>query len=55
MLMCRQHWHLVPRELRREVWRHYVPGQEITKDPSPEYLEAALAAVRAVAKLEGRL
>lgn len=54
MLMCRAHWFAVPKPLRQEVWRLYRRGQEITKDPSPEYLAAARAAVDAVAASEGR-
>jgi hypothetical protein len=50
MLMCPQDWARVPRQLQAAVWATYRPGQEITKDPSPEYLEAATAAVNAVAE-----
>jgi len=53
MLMCRKHWFMVPRALQRQVWALYRPGQEVRKDPSPEYLDAATAAVEAVAKAEG--
>ena len=38
---CREHWYRLPLLLRAKVWRSYRPGQEVTKDPSPEYLEAA--------------
>jgi len=51
--MCRKHWFMVPRALQRQVWALYRPGQEVRKDPSPEYLDAATAAVEAVAKAEG--
>jgi hypothetical protein len=51
-LMCRRHWLIVPAELQREVWRHYKPGQEISKQPSRDYLAAAEAAIEAVAKIE---
>jgi hypothetical protein len=53
MLMCRKHWRMVPRRLQAAVWDTYVPGQERRKDPTPEYLDAALAAVAAVAEAEG--
>jgi hypothetical protein len=43
-LMCMGHWRRVPADLQRAVWRTYRPGQEVTKDPSPEYLAAAKAA-----------
>lgn len=54
MLMCRKHWWMVPEPLRREVWRLYRPGQEVDKRPTREYLEAANAAVNAVADREAR-
>lgn len=54
MLMCLKHWRLVPKALQADVWEHYQPGQERTKDPTPEYLGAAQAAIRAVATREGR-
>lgn len=40
---CLDHWQKLPRELRQGIWRSYVPGQEIKKNPSPEYIEAAKA------------
>lgn len=59
MLMCKKHWKMVPQHLKDEVWAHYQPGQERLDDTSPaisgDYLEAAQAAVDAVARLEGRL
>jgi hypothetical protein len=54
MLMCRAHWFMVPKTLRGRVWATYVHGQERRKDPTPEYLEAAQAAIDAVAAAEGR-
>jgi len=45
MFACRGHWFALPKRLRDAIWATYRPGQEITKDPSPEYLSAALAAV----------
>lgn len=53
LLMCRKHWHMVPRSLQKKVWDTYRPGQEIDKRPTTEYLKAADEAVRAVAKKEG--
>lgn len=52
-LMCLKHWRMVPKALQHAVWEHYVPGQERRKDPSRDYLVAALAAVEAVAEKEG--
>jgi hypothetical protein len=43
--MCRSHWFALPRSIRREVWRTYRKGQEIDKNPSPEYLAAARSAL----------
>lgn len=48
MLMCFKHWKMVPLVLQREIWRYYVPGQEIRKDPTPEYLTAMRRAIEAV-------
>ena len=53
MLMCRKHWYMVPRPLRDAIARMYVPGQEITKDPTDEYMVAQRAAVQAVELREG--
>ena len=52
MFMCRGHWFMVPKPLRDEVWRTYRPGQEITKDPTREYLDVTDVAIREVAKKE---
>jgi hypothetical protein len=38
---CKSHWSALPQELRARISHTYRPGQEITKDPSPEYLAAA--------------
>jgi hypothetical protein len=40
---CRAHWFALPARLRSAIWRTYVPGQEVTKTPSLEYIEAARA------------
>ena len=53
MLMCRKHWYMVPKNLRDEVWSRYVPGQEIRKDPSSEYLDVMRRVIEAVAAKEG--
>jgi hypothetical protein len=41
---CKTHWFRLPKKIRDEIWRTYVPGQEITKTPSRDYLKAADAA-----------
>ena len=50
--MCLRHWRMVPKKLQDAIWAAYVPGQENRKDPTPEYLEAASAAIAAVAAKE---
>lgn len=52
LLMCPPHWKAVPAHLKSRVWATYKPGQEITKVASREYLEAAKAAIDAVAAAE---
>jgi hypothetical protein len=41
LFMCRPHWFMLPKHLRDAIWRTYRPGQEVDKNPSPEYIEAA--------------
>ena len=53
-LLCPAHWRLVPFPLKKRVWQHYRRDQEVTKNPSKDYLNAAKAAIVAVAHLEGR-
>lgn len=53
MLMCKPHWFMVPNSLRETLWAAYAPGQERRMDPTPEYLDAAMACVNAVADREG--
>lgn len=54
LLFCIEHWRMVPYSLQQEVWATYVPGQEIRKDPTDEYLEVQRRAVEAVERREGR-
>jgi hypothetical protein len=44
MFACRGDWFALPKPLRDAIWATYRRGQEITKDPSPEYLDAVQAA-----------
>lgn len=55
LLMCRKHWQKVPLYLKLEVKRNYKKGQEVSKTPTPQYLEAMKAAINAVGKKEGRI
>ena len=53
LLMCRRHWFMVPRDLRRAVWLHYVEGQcDLDPPPSKEWHTAADRAIKAVARKE---
>lgn len=54
MFMCLTHWRMVPGFLQREVWAAYIPGQEIRKDPTPEYLDVARRVIEFVATREER-
>ncbi len=38
---CKPHWFKLPKPLRDQIWATYVPGQEVRKDPSGFYLNAA--------------
>jgi hypothetical protein len=38
---CKSHWFKLPKVLRDHIWATYVPGQEVSKTPSMEYLTAA--------------
>lgn len=53
-LMCPRHWSMVPTQLRDAVLDNYRPGQEHSKRPTPSYLEAAEAAVNAVAAIDAQ-
>jgi len=55
MLMCRAHWRMVPGEIQEMVCEAFTPGQEEgSVRPSREWVEAARAAVGAVARMEER-
>jgi hypothetical protein len=53
LLCCARHWRMVPKRLQAAIWKHYRPGQEIDKDPTPEYLEVMRQAIEAVDQAEG--
>ncbi|WP_374374417.1 hypothetical protein [Dongia sp.] len=38
---CKAHWYALPKPLRDRIWATYRPGQEITKTPSADYVQAA--------------
>lgn len=49
MLMCRQHWFMVPKDIQTAVWCAYRPGQERDKHPSGRYLLVQAIAIAFVA------
>lgn len=38
---CRVHWFRIPADLRNRIWATYRPGQEVNKNPSAAYINAA--------------
>jgi len=52
MFMCRGHWFSLPKAKRDAIWREYVPGQEVRKNPTPEYLAVARDAINWLAEKE---
>lgn len=46
---CKKHWFKLPKSLRDKIWSVYVPGQEITKTPSAEYIQVAREAQQWIA------
>lgn len=38
---CTNHWFALPAVLRSMIWATYKPGQELRKNPSPQYLIVA--------------
>lgn len=49
---CKEHWFKLPVAIRNALWKEYRPGQEVTKDPSPEYVAAAKKAQEWIAAQE---
>lgn len=37
---CSRHWFSLPKRMRDLIWLTYRPGQEVSKTPSAEYLDA---------------
>lgn len=48
MLMCFKHWKMVPTSIQQLIWKHYVQGQEMRKNPTNDYLKAQQLAVASV-------
>lgn len=38
---CSKHWFTLPVALRRRIWQTFRPGQEVSKTPSADYINAA--------------
>jgi hypothetical protein len=49
---CRPHWFKLPAGIRKRIWSAYRKGQEETKTPSREYIEAAKAAQAWIAETQ---
>jgi len=47
MLMCRNHWFMVPKPLRDDVWDAYAGGSGVGSDAHNEAIMAAIDAVNA--------
>lgn len=52
---CKAHWDRLPKEIRDRIWAAYRPGQEIDKNPSEAYIEAARAARDWIAEQQSRV
>jgi len=53
LLMCRDHWLMVPMEMRERIWNHYAPGQELPPAaPSAAYLQSVADAINHVWRKE---
>lgn len=50
--MCWTHWSQVPKKLKKAVWNAYSPGQEVRKDPSQDWIDAADAAIKSVPQVK---
>lgn len=51
---CREHWYTLPKPIRNRIWQTYQTGQEISKTPSREYIEAAREAQEWIRQHEAR-
>lgn len=38
---CSRHWYMLPPRIRARIWAAYRPGQEATKRPTADYIDAA--------------
>lgn len=54
LLMCWNHWRLIPKKIQQAVYLHYRPGQCDDKQPSKEWHAAADAAIGYMAQKEGQ-
>jgi hypothetical protein len=54
MFMCKKHWYMLPRAKRDAIYREYVDGQEVRKDPTPEYLKVMRECIEFVADKESK-
>jgi hypothetical protein len=58
LLMCREHWMLVPKSVQNKIWQTYCDGQEdrvgTDRGPSIQYIDAYIEAVNAVFQAEAK-
>lgn len=54
LFMCKKHWFSLPKKLRTRIWAEYQPRQEVTKNPSSDYLEIATTAIMWLRIEEGK-
>lgn len=52
---CKEHWFMLPKNLRDKIWAAYRPGQENTRDPSPAYIAATREAQAWIAANHGTM
>lgn len=52
---CKNHWYMLPPELRAKIWNWYVPGQEVNGTPSTLYIEVAREVQEWIAKNYGNI
>lgn len=52
MLMCSRHWFMLPKSIRDKIWINYIPGQEVKKNPTKEYLVVMKEAINFVSRSE---
>lgn len=52
MFACKKHWNMLSKELQKKLWNVYVPGQEVRKDATREYIKVQKECVEYIASIE---